>query len=307
MSSQGLPSSSTHEEGRKFTCFLRLPVELQLLVWEHAFQSNRKPRIALLRVHSAPNTRLSHSVLNLNNVDASLGWPVSNRLCLAETDPVSSLLTTCHRSRVVTLKMMGTTFDTPWLRRLGLTGPHIDPGADIVFFGGDGNVILATPSMMAMSLVLGNELPNIMVPALAFVSHVIGDLSLGTVEPVSAALARLRAVDPVWNEIFRPGANTLPRPGLPRNIYFLLGPVPSTRLADRRPRLDCLHFEHLSFFPPSATAAAPMTRPFDIQGGFQGLENYVSMRRIQDFWDNVQNAPGFPGTIPNFSFVQIRT
>ncbi|KAI7776447.1 hypothetical protein LA080_005339 [Diaporthe eres] len=213
MSSQGLPSSSTHEEGRKFTCFLRLPVELQLLVWEHAFQSNR---------------------------------------------------------------------------------------ADIVLFGGDGNVILATPSMMAMSLVLGNELPNIMVPALAFVSHVIGDLSLGTVEPVSAALARLRAVDPVWNEIFRPGANTLPRPGLPRNIYFLLVHVPSTRLADRRPRLDCLHFEHLSFFPPSATAAAPMTRSFDIRGGFQGLENYVSMRRIQDFWDNVQNAPGLPVRTDSF-------
>lgn len=307
MSSQALPSSSTHEEGRKFTCFLRLPVELQLLVWEHAFQSHRNPRVAVLRVHSAPNTRLSHEVLNLNNADASIGWPVSNNLCLAETDPVSSLLATCHRSRVVTLKMMGTTFDTPWLRRLGLTGPHIDPGADIVFFGGDGNVILATPSMMAMSLVLGNELPNIMVSALAFVSHIIGDLSLGTVEPVSAALARLRAVDPVWNEIFRPGANTLPRPGLPRNMFFLLGPVPSTRLSDRRPRLDCLHFEHLSFFPPSATATAPMTPPFDVRGGFQGLENYVSMRRIQDFWDNVQNAPGFTGTIPNFSFVQIMT
>lgn len=307
MSYQSFPSFSNYQEGPKFTCFLWLPVELQIQVWEHAFQSDRNPRVALLRVHSAPDTRLSHEVLNLNNVDARIGWPVSNNLCLAETNPVSSLLATCHRSRIVTLKKMGTTFDTPWLRRLGLTGAHIDPGSDIVFFGGDGNVILAEPSMMAMSLVLGNELPNIMVPALAFVSHITGSLSLGTVEPVSAALARLRAVDPVWNEIFRPGANTLPRPGLPRNIYFLLGPVPNTRLADRRPRLDCVHFEHLTFYPHSATAAAPMAPPFDIRGGFQGLENYVSMRRIQDFWDNVQNTSGFTGTIPNFSFVQIRT
>lgn len=307
MSSQGYSSSPNHETGSKFTCFLQLPVELQIEVWEHAFPYNRTPRVALLRVHSEPDTRLSHQVLNLNNTDASIGWPVSNHFCLLETDPVSSLLETCHRSRILTLKTMGGTFDTPWLRRLGLTGAHIDPAADIVFFGGDGNVLLAPRSMMAMSLVLGNEFLNIMVPALAFVAHVTSDLSLGTVEPVSAALARLRAVDPVWNEIFRPGANTLPRPGLPRNIYFLLGPVPRSRLSDRRPRLDCVHFEHLEFFPPSAMAAAAMAPPFDIRSGFQGLENYVSMRRIQDFWDNVQNAPGFTGTIPNFFFVQIRT
>lgn len=308
MSSQGSPSSSNHEEGPAFTCFLWLPVELQIRVWEHAFPSNRSPRVAFLRVHSAPDTFLSHEVLNLNNLDARIGWPVSNPRCLANTDPVSSLLATSHRSRTVTLKTVERTLDTPWLRRVGLAEAHVDPDIDIVFFGGNGDVLHDIRSMTAMTLVLGNEFPNIMVPAHAFSRHAFVDLNFGNVEPVHTALAALRDVDPVWHELFRPGPNALPHPGLPRNIYFLLGPISTTRISNYRAGSDCLHFEDLAFSPPLATEPWHLDHAssLDEQSIHQRIANVLLVKEISQFWHNVQNVPGFTGAIPNVSFVQIR-
>lgn len=151
--------SSFHEDEQRFTCFLRLPVEIQIRIWEHAVSSNRNPRVACLQVQSAPSTNLSHEVLNLSHMDARIGWRILNPDYLTRTDHVPSLLAASHRSRTVTLPRV----DTPWLRRLGLSGAHIDPTTDIVCFGHPTDESGTNRFMTGLSLVLGNEFPNIMV------------------------------------------------------------------------------------------------------------------------------------------------
>lgn len=316
MSSQSTPSSSHPHQGqsppaitgdRTFTCFLELPAEIQIQVWQEAFPSSHSPRIACLEVHSTPSTALSHEVLNLNNMNAEIGWRVLNREYLDQIDDVSSLLAASHRSRTVTLQATPQSLDTPWLRRLGLTQAHIDPSLDILFFkGGDEE---STETMMTMSLVLGNEFPNVMVPAMDFVEDIHADLRFGNVEPVNAALTALRAVDPVWHEIFRPGPNTLPVPRLPRNIYFFLEPGSRARRGQYGPVSDYPVLEHLEIVSwADAEAFLDGVDEEALSGQFEPDEMYMEMwfvqREIIEFWRNVEhhlNSTG-TGTIPNVFF-----
>jgi hypothetical protein len=262
MSSQNASSSNQEDEQpppptaimpTTFPRFLELPNELQILIWEWAFWVPRQRRFAVLRVSSPPSPRLSHQVLSLKNPQVKVGWPIFNPSSLASTDHVARLLATTSRSRAVIRQLVQRTLEKPWLERLGLTQHHIDPEVDVVCFGGDQVIMSANRFMMAITLVLGNEFPNIMCPALSFCRLIRHDLQRGFVDPVSTALATLRGVDPVWNEIFCPGPNTLPSPGLPRTMYFLLkGPPPRRPLGHSRERF---RFEQLELHDPSSSEA----------------------------------------------------
>lgn len=181
MSSQGAPSPS-NPQGTTFTCFLKLPVELQIEVWEYAFQSNTSPRLACLQVQSTPSESLSHEVLNLNNTGGEIGWRILNPMYLRQTDNLTNLLGTCHLSRLLTLQHIQRRLHTPWLQQLGLLKAHINPATDIVCFGHPEDNGHGTNrfSMMGLSLVLGKEIPNVMVPALPFGRHISLEL-LGVV------------------------------------------------------------------------------------------------------------------------------
>ncbi|KAI3400768.1 hypothetical protein diail_1977 [Diaporthe ilicicola] len=132
------------------------------------------------------------------------------------------------------------------------------------------------------------------------------DLRHGNIDPVRSALWILRAVDPVWNEIFRPGATTLPVPALPTNIYFFLGPSPRGRLWEHVNDPGSFQYEHLEMVSPDdaeVLALHPSSKPRVIH---QRLETYRLIRGIQVFWNNIQHAPDFVGTIPNIYFVRIK-
>lgn len=308
MSSQGASSASTHEEGPTFTCFLRLPVELQIQVWEYAFPSSPGPRIACLQVQSAPSTRLSHEVLNLNNMDAHIGWRILNLTYLAETDSVSSLLETSHRSRTITLRRVQRTLDTPWLRRLGLSGAHVDPETDIICFGNPTDHDGMHPFMTGMSLVMGNEFPNVIVPTRPFLRHVVQHLVRGVVDPVGKALEVLRAADPVWDQIFRPeGGGPLPSSCLPKNIYYFMS-VPRRAPCCAHGRSFCLHYEHLkiSTWSDRVAWATSYTSDDKSEGMRLRMVRLALMNGIRIFWDHVRTLPGFADRIPNIFLVEIK-
>lgn len=304
MSSQGASSASTHEERPKFTCFLRLPVELQILVWEYAFPSNPGPRIACLQVQSTPSTHLSHEVLILNDMDAQIGWKILNPMYLAETDSLSSLLETSHRSRTITLRRV----QTPWLRRLGLSGAHIDPTTDIVCFGHPSHHDGMDPFMTGLSLVMGNEFPNVMVPTLPFIRHVVQHLVRGVVDPVGKALEVLRAADPVWDQIFRPEERgPLPSPCLPKNIYYFMS-VPRRAPCCAHGKSFCLHYEHLkiSTWSDRVKWAMSYTSADNSENMRLRMARFALMNGIRIFWDHVRTLPSFEDRIPNIFLVEIK-
>lgn len=307
MSSQNASSSSNEEEERlppetaaaptAFPRFLELPAELQIQVWEWAFWAPRQRRLAVLRTSSAPSTSLSHQVLNIHNLQVNVGWPVSNPQYLDETDQVASLLAACYVSQAVVRPLVQQTLKTPWLQRLGLTRHHINPDVDIICFGGDRNLMSANRFLMAAALILGNEFSNIMVPAPDFWRLARAELQRGLVDPVSTALNVLRNVDPVWSELFRPGPNSLPHPGMPRTMYFILKtPVPrGNRCAHGRG--ECVHFEHLELYDPAASETwhLALEGSFNIVAHRQFYRNIALTRDIRAFFDNVAAVPGFTG------------
>ncbi|KAG8160807.1 hypothetical protein KVR01_009071 [Diaporthe batatas] len=317
MSSQNA-SSSSNQEGEQqspvtavatteFPLFLELPTEIQIEVWEWAFWAPRERRLAVLRTSSVPSPALSHQVLGLNNLQVTISWPVSNPQYLAETNHVANLLSAAHRSHVVISSLVQRNLDTPWLRRLGLARYHINPQVDIVFFGGDRNLIGANRSLMAATLVLGEELPCVMCPASDFARLVNADLQRGSVDPVSTALNTLRSVNPVWSALFRHAPDSLPSPMLPRTMYFLLRTDAPRSARCAHGQGECLHFEHLELFDLSASETWNLS--------FQGLSSLPSQNRfyrnitiisdIRTFFRNVAALPGFTGTIPDILFVQL--
>lgn len=304
------PSSPPTTTGSTFTCFYRLPVELQILVWQYAFPSNEKPRIACLRVQSAPSAALSHEVLNLGNTDATIGWEILNPMHLANTDSVSSLLATSDRSRTVTLPRVHETLDTEWLRRVGLSSAHIDPETDIVCFGHPTDQSGTNRFMTSISLVLGNEFPNIMVAAEPFVVHMSLDLLLGSRDPVRAGLAALRAVDPVWDQLFRPGgAIPLISPGLPRNIYYFVANPKREPRCEHQSGSFCLHPEHLTIVSSDEAFywAVGYTSASRSEYMRERLIRFRLVNNIQGFWRNVElYCPQFSGRTPNVFFVEIK-
>ncbi|POS72248.1 hypothetical protein DHEL01_v209349 [Diaporthe helianthi] len=310
MSTQNTSSPSIQQEEEQpspnmaitpttFTRMLDLPTEIQIQMWAAAFRAPRQPRLAALRIYDAPSTSLSHQVLNLNNLQASLGWAPSNHAYLAETDHVASLLAVSHRSQTI-IRPLARQLHTPWLERLGLAPYHLDPTRDIVFFGYDGDILDSSRFMIAAGLVLGNELQNIMVPAAAFWRLVRAELMRGLVDPVLVALTALRNVDPVWHEVFRPGpTNPLRWPGLPRDMFFLLGPLPR---CSRHGSRECLHFEHLQI-----SSLAELHAPFNphASASFQFYNDLAFIEDIKKFWANVRNLSNFTGPIPNIFFVRL--
>lgn len=308
MSTQGASSASTREEGPTFTCFLKLPAELQILVWEYAFPSNPGPRIACLQVQSTPSTHLSHEVLTINNMDGQIGWRILNPMYLTETDSLSSLLETSHRSRTITLRRVQRTLDTPWLRRLGLSGAHIDPTKDIVCFGHPTHHDGMDPFMTGLSLVMGNEFPNVMIPTRPFLRHIVQDLIRGVVDPVSRALEVIRAADPVWDQVFRPGGSgPLQHPGLPKNIYYFMS-VPRRDPCCAHGRSFCLHYEHLkiSTWCNRVIWATSYTSADNSKGMRLRMARLALMNGIRIFWDHVRTLPGFEDRIPNIFLVEIK-
>lgn len=318
MSSQNA-SSSSNQDGEQqshgtavaptaFLFFLQLPVELQIQVWEWAFRAGRQRRLAVLRTSSVPSPILSHQVLNLHNQQVNVRWPVSNPQYLDETDHVGNLLLATHRSLAVVRPLVQRTLDTPWLRRLGLSRYHIDPDVDIMCFGGDRNLLSANRFLLATTLVLGNEFPNIMCPASDFARLANADLQRGSVDPVSTALNTLRGIDPVWSEIFGTGPDSLPRPGLPRNMYFILKTdIPRKVQCAHGNGGGCVHFEHLELYDPSASEIWQLAfeESFNVGADHQFYRNFTTTSDIRDFFSNVAALPGFTGTIPNIFFVQL--
>lgn len=302
---EGQPSPSSGMTPASFHLFCDLPPELQIIVWEWAFWTSPR-RLACLRIRDTPSARLAHQVLNLNNLQASIGWPLANPLYLEETDHVARLLVTAPLSQTVVQPLVRETMRTPWLRRLGLTEYHINPHTDIVFFGSDLNLLADRRIVLAASLVLGSAFPNIMVPAESFL-NLGGALLGGAYNPVDTALTIVRAADPVWHELFRPGPNALPRPALPKNIYFLLGPLPSTDLCGHG--RGCIHLEHLEVFDPSGPEAwhSALQASFDLENSSPFLETLSNVHDIRMFWDNVENVSDFTGEIPRIIFVRFST
>lgn len=319
MSSESTSTSSTHGEepsspptttGSTFTCFLRLPVELQVEVWQYAFASNDKPRIACLRVQSAPSAALSHEVLNLGNTDATIGWEILNPMYLAQSDHVSSLLATSDRSRTVALSRAQETLDTTWLRRLGLSGAHINPETDIVGFGHPFDQSADNRFMTSMSLVLGNEFPNIMVAAQLFAAHMTLDLKKGAGNPVIAGLEALRARDPVWNQLFRSsGATPMISPGLPRNIYYFVANPRREPRCEHQSGSFCLHHEHLRIVSSDEALSWAVSYTSASRDEYL-LERASRLRRVQQiqgFWSNLGiYCPELSGRTPNVFFVEIK-
>lgn len=312
MSSQSATSSNDEEFifGPTFTCFLRLPVELQIRVWEYAFPVNPSPRVACLEVQSAPSTQLSHEVLNLNNMEAEIGWRILNPTYLAESDMVLSLLATSHRSRTITLERVKRTLDTPWLRRLCLSGAHIDPATDIVCFGHPISDAGTNRCMIGLSLVMGNELTNVMVSAELFLRHAALDLRGGTVDPVRRALATLRSVDPVWDQLFRSdGGGPLRSPSLPKNIYYFVSNPLRTPHCVHGSDSFCLHYEHLKIanWDEASEWAESYTSLSIYETWSLHLERMSLVDNIKLFWSLVKMLPSFKGReIPNIFFVEIK-
>lgn len=301
MSSQSEQCSSHREEEKPcpstvmapttFHSFCDLPRELQIMIWKWAFWTGASRRLACLRIHSTPSARLSQQVLNLDNRQARIGWPLTNPLYLRETDHAARLLATSFLSRTVGQGLSG----TPWLQQLGLGEYHINPHTDIVFFGSERNLLTDNGLMMAASLVLGSAFTSIMVPAASFVrSLCLGPLQEGKVEPVSTALTILRAIDPVWDEIFRPGPNTL-RPALPRNMYFFVGPLPSVDLCSHGP--GCIHLEHLEVFN---LYGAP-----DFEDFVPDFDDRTHFLHLLAFWSFMKFLPELRGEIPNIFIVRL--
>lgn len=316
MSSQNAPSSSNQEGEQQspgtavapttFLFFPQLPTEIQIHIWELAFWAGRPRRLAVLRTSSVPSPATSHQVLNLNNLQANVRWPVSNPQYLNETDHVPNLLLATHRSRAVILPLVQQTLETTWLRRLGLTRYHINPDVDIVCFGGDRNLLGANRFLLAATLVLGNEIPHIMCPASDFARLADADLQSGSVDPVNTALNTLRGIDPVWSELFRPGP-ALPNPGLPRSMYFILRTDPPRQVRCAHGQGECVHFEHLELYDPSASEIWQLAfeGSFNPEAHHQFYRNIAITQNIRTFFANVAALPGFTGTVPNIFFVQL--
>lgn len=297
---EGLPSSSTGMAPTTFHSFRDLPRELQIMVWEWAFWTGGSRRLACLRIHSTPSARLSQQVLNLDNRQARIGWPLSNPFYLEETDHVARLLATSFLSRTIAQQLFRETSRTTWLQRVGLSDHHINPHSDIVFLGSNGNLLTDNALMMAVSLVLGSTFTSIMVPANSFSSLCSDLLQSGFVEPVSAALNILRAVDPIWDEIFRPGPDNL-RPDLSKNMYFLLGPLPNTDLCSHGP--GCIHLGHLEIFD----LWNPELGLPDVERFLPCRDDIIAVAQIEMFWFRLGILPGFRGKIPKTFLAKFST
>lgn len=278
------------------------------MVWEYAFPSDADSRIACLHVQSAPSTRLSHEVLNLGYKDATIGWEILNPMYLAQTDPVSSLLTTSDRSRSVTLSRVQKTLDTPWLRRLGLSGAHLNPETDIVCFGNPLDGTGSNRFMSGLSLVLGNEFPNIMVPAQPFERYIQRELRFGDVDPVRAALAGLKAVDPVWDRLFSDLGGPLASPGTPRNIYYFMANPRRAPRCEHYSGSFCLHPDHLRIVNWDQSLDWAMSYTSDSRPDYMRRrhERLDTITTIKFFWISVWALRDYSGRIPNIYFVEIK-
>lgn len=130
--------------------------------------------------------------------------------------------------------------------------------------------------------------------------------------PVRKAREVLRAVHPVWNEIFRPDrGGPLTWPGLPSNIYYFM---PSASWATSIPRCEhgsgsfCLHYEHLNITPSDEVYAMLSTEKKcrNLEHGDRYLDRWCLISTIMLFWDTVRALPAFEDKTPNIFFVDLK-
>ncbi|KAI7777951.1 hypothetical protein LA080_002863 [Diaporthe eres] len=211
MSQPQVPSGEQSSDS--FPRLSELAAELRTMIWQHAMDDPRLMYIHLGIPGSGAVTTFDRFILNRNY--------------LAETrNPRSSLLVASSESSAEVRRMEeGDASRTRWLGLLGLAQFH-PTRADLVYMGGlrggEQTPPADTNKIIALCLILGNILPQVMVIADVFVKYFDPDENQDHENPIDKALADLQTLDNQYAPFFADDPSGLPRPRLPESMVFML-------------------------------------------------------------------------------------
>lgn len=219
-----------------FHAFRNLPAEIQSLIFELACAielngNEDAPRLAIVRIRAPPAPQY-----RLGNADH-----------LQETRPLHALLAASPASRYEALRAIARANPPPITQLLGLDPFNLSPAQDILYLRSNW---FSFNYATALGFVIGGTFPNVMLDAGHFAEGTGGNALSPLAAPVPQSLQLLQTTaDQAFNQLYGFGG-LLPRPRVPRTMYFLLGmtiPDCPSELASHTP--GCVHYDQLDIIP----------------------------------------------------------